>query len=100
MTDYETIYDLSGTAHVVGPDAEVWTDENLLEKLPAVCGANFPAPKSRLSAVGLRLAEEWIKGELCVSCAQNLASDEATIPGFMVDGELVGEALRTGGPIE
>lgn len=78
--------DSSGRGHIV-TSAEVSVDEDLTERYAALCGANFQRPFLDLNAI--RLGELYERGDLCDTCLERLRDREATIPGFISDGEVV-----------
>lgn len=79
------VYTSNGKAHVV-LSAEVSVQPGRGERLHTLCGAATPTKTLELN--GLRLAEQYRKGELCETCLKHLKEREATIPGFIVDGEV------------
>lgn len=85
-------YDYDGTAHVVPRHGTVWTDEQFNERKSALCGAGFRHATGFLPVNGMRLSDEFIKRRVCTSCVSELQDRGASIPGFMDQGEIVGEA--------
>ena len=79
-------YTANGAAHVV-LSGEVAVQEDLSEKAVTLCGANVP--KKTLELNGMRLTDEHRKGKMCETCLETLKRREVTIPGFLVDGEVV-----------
>ena len=79
----------NGKHHIVTNREPVVT-EGLAEKDTALCGG-LCAP-SYLEVEGSRLADALDRGELCETCLDELKERNATIPGFIVNGELVGTA--------
>lgn len=87
-------YSNDGTLHAVPSDAEMWVDLDYRERLPSLCGGGFPKDAGFHPVIGMRLTDELRKGHLCDECLQQLRGNDVTIPGFISDGELVGEAAR------
>lgn len=87
-------YSENGTLHAIPWDGEMWVDAYLGERVPAFCGGGFPNDKPLHKVSGLMLSDAKIKGHLCDECLEAMRKEEITVPGFIVDGELVGEASR------
>lgn len=57
------------------------------ERETMLCGANLA--KGGLPADGMRLCDEQERGNICDACLNALRERNATIPGFLRDGNLV-----------
>lgn len=86
-------YSSDGTVHVIPADASTWVDEAMNEKNAALCGGNFPGGRGP-PCNGMRLTDEFLRGSVCETCLGLLRENDVTVPGFLSDGELVGEAER------
>lgn len=87
-------YDNKGTVHIIPSNSEMWVDAYFGERKPAICGAGFGTEGGFHPVNGLRLSEEAQKGAVCETCVERLREEGTTIPGFVVDGEPVGEYQR------
>lgn len=81
-------YDLDDTVHIqAGRD-----DDNVVvgvttTRYKCLCGASFSG--SGMDINGTRLMDEYQDGNVCERCMGRLRGREATIPGFMDEGEVV-----------
>lgn len=89
------VYDSNRDAHLIREEQEVSVRErDLAETLSSLCGANYPADGLFLDAEGMRLTDELRDASLCRRCFGIAQRRGVTIPGFLVDGDPVGEAER------
>lgn len=81
-------YDSENVVHVqAGSDesAVVFTERG--ERHKVLCGALLPG--GGMSIDGLRLFDEYQRGNVCQTCIDRLSDREATIPGFISSGKVV-----------
>lgn len=76
----------TGTAHVGGGKKAFPKGGG--EQLVMRCGATLDE-RPGLPLDGNRLADLHADEDLCPKCLEDLREDDATIPGFLVDGEVV-----------
>lgn len=84
----EITYTNNGKAHIVPAREVEFTRPS--EKYICLCGARTGG--STLSVDGSRIKDEYRKGNVCPVCIKHLKSENATIPMFMVDGQVIADA--------
>ncbi len=78
----------NGQHHLLhGDEGDIHVREDLTEYRSAVCGGQFTGPF--LGSVAMRFSDALRDGEMCDTCLDWLKRNEATIPGFIQDGEVV-----------
>lgn len=81
----------SDTAHIT--TGELVFHKDMSERHKMLCGAVMKQ-RSGMNLNGHRLTDWYREGMVCDRCLEKLRERESTIPGFMVEGELISLVCR------